>query len=347
MRENIAMVRVGLKPMKDVPTLAATLEDWTRAMAGVADPRHIANVRGAILLHLRPLLALPLDQLDNRVVEDVRTAYLNCKGTGHRPGQEGEWDLDHTLGGANKVVQHLGSVVGWAVRRGLINKRPYDLTPLKVQEDPRAILWPEQVGSFLNEADRGRKLLVHPFPHAATAIRLMIGLGLREDEALGARWEWLDRRRQVYVVGRSKSRNIRGIPVPGWLLDHLDRVLGPTTAVPHGLILPMKGEQPHSGQFTAKPVARCAANLGIQRLTPHSLRQSFATAHFEANTSISQIRPWLWTSRRSFDPAGRDQFPGPDSGRPSGFKLEVFSIHSIRMRAGCSTALFGCPWPAV
>ena len=34
-------------------------------------------------------------------------------------------------------------------------------------------------------------------------------LGLRENEALGARWEWLDRRRQVYVVGEAKDRALR------------------------------------------------------------------------------------------------------------------------------------------
>ena len=126
LRHNLALEAAGvIQAPKNLPTLAKVLEDWTKAQHGASAERHVANVRGAILLHLKPLLQLRLDEIDNQAVEDARTAYLNCKGKGHRPGQNGEWELSHTLGGANKVVQHLSSVVGWAVRRrvgGLVGR---------------------------------------------------------------------------------------------------------------------------------------------------------------------------------------------------------------------------------
>ena len=211
-REDLALQRAGVVVLRrEVPTLAQTLEDWTRAQAGAASERHILNVGSAIQLHLQKLLPLPLDQLTNQVVEDARTAYLGSKGRGHRPGQEGEWELGHTVGGANKVVQHLSSVVGWAVGRkvGGLEKMPFKLKPLKAQEAVEPVLWPEQVQNFLQQADAGHKLKIHAFPHSSTAMRMMLQLGLREAEARGARWEWLDRRRQVYVVGQAKSREVR------------------------------------------------------------------------------------------------------------------------------------------
>jgi len=292
-RENLAMEQVGIRMARALPTLAQTLEEWNRAQTGAAADRHRANVRSSLELHLVELLLLPLDQISTEIVENARTAYLGCKGRGHRPGQEGEWALEHTVGGANKVVQHLSSVVGWAVRRGTLPALPFKLSPLKAQENVEPVLWPEKVQAFLVEADQGHKLLVHPFPHAATAMRLMLQLGLREAEARGARWEWLDRRRRVYTVGQAKSREVREIPVPSWLLDHLDRVLGPTTAAPIGLILPAEDGAAHRPGFTAKPVDRCSALVGVPGLHPHRLRASFATTHFEAGTPLSQIQQMM------------------------------------------------------
>ena len=293
LRHDLAMEQVGLKIARVLPTLARTLEDWSTAQAGAATERHLVNVRGSLELHLKALLPLTLDQITTEVVETARAAYLGSTGTGHRPGQDGKWTLTHTIGGANKVIQNLSSVVGWAVRRGLLKVMPFKLAPLKAQAEVEPVLWPELVQQFLAEADEGHKLLIYPFPHAATAMRMMLQLGLREAEARGARWEWLDRRRQVYVVGQAKSRELREIHVPDALMDHLDRVLGPTTAQPSGLILPAQDGQAHRPGFTAKPVDRCAALVGVPGLHPHRLRASFATTHFEAGTPLSQIQQMM------------------------------------------------------
>ena len=289
-REDLALARAGVLVLrKDIPTLSKALDKWCAAQKGAATDEHIYNVRTALQLHLKPLMHLQLDQLDNQVVEDARTAYLNCKGTGHRPGQEGEWELGHTLGGANKIVQHLGSVVGWAVRRreGGLDRMPYKLRPLKPEPSIKPILWPELVQPFLSETLRGRRYAGQAFPHTHTAILLMLTLGLREGEAVGATWEQVDWRRRVFQV-YGHDRELREIPIPAWVMDHLQRVLGPTTALPSGPILPG-----HGSGFTAKAVERAAAKVGATGLHPHRLRASFATTHFEAGTPLSQIQQMM------------------------------------------------------
>nr|WP_320131961.1 site-specific integrase [uncultured Holophaga sp.] len=294
-RDDLAMEAAGIAVEgrgKTAPTLRAVLDEWTTAQAGAATDRHIRNVRDAVRLHLQELLELPIDQITTRAVEDARTHYLGTTGTCRRPGQEGEWTLTHTLGGANKVVQHLRSVLGWAVRRGHLEAVPFKLPPLKPQEEIRPVVWPELVQGFLANADQGHSRKVWAFPHSATAMRLMIGLGLRENEALDARWERLDRRRMVYQAP-GKNRGVREIAVPEWLLEHLDRVLGPTAALPTGLILADKDGQPHKEGFTRKNCQRSAELVGVLGLHPHRLRASFATTHFEAGTPLSQIQQMM------------------------------------------------------
>ena len=293
-RENLALERVGIRAARALTTLAQTLEEWDRAQTGATADRHRANVRSSLQLHLQDLLPLPLDQITTEAVENARAAYLGSTGTGHRPGQEGTWNLTHTMGGANKVIQNLSSVVGWAVRRGTIPAMPFKLSPLKPQAEVEPVLWPEKVQAFLHESDGWRAQTAGaPLPPAATAMRMMLQLGLREAEARTARWEWLDRRRQVYTVGQAKNRELRQVHVPAALMDHLDRVLGPTTALPAGLILPAEDGAAHRPGFTAKPVERCAALVGVPGLHPHRLRASFATTHFEAGTPLSQIQQMM------------------------------------------------------
>ena len=83
-------------------------------------------------------------------------------------------------------------------------------------------------------------------------------LGLRENEALGARWEWLDRRRQVYVVGEAKDMALREIPVPDWFMAFLEALRGERESgliIPSSKLAPDTQEPlPHNKTFTQKPI---------------------------------------------------------------------------------------------
>ena len=94
------------------------------------------------------------------------------------------------------------------------------------------------------------------------------------------------------MVGKAKDRALREIPVPQWLMDLLEALRGQREA---GLIIPSKKMDqagtplPHHKNFTQKPVERISKKLDIKGMTPHRLRATFATTHWEAGTALSQI----------------------------------------------------------
>ena len=301
-KERLGALRVGLTPPQASPTLRRAMEAWEEAMTGVVDPRHVLNMRCAVLTHCKKALNLTLPELTNEVVESIRTAYLNSRGRGYRTGQDWEAERDHTPGGANSLLKLLRSLLNWAVARRTmgLSACPFHLKDLPPDERHASVIWPEQVQAALAEADRGGVDWASPkrkgVPHSATAIRLMLGLGLRETEALNARWEKLDLRRQVYVVTRTKSGRKREVPIPEWLLEHLAEIR--PEGAKAGLILVADHDQdgnelPHHKTFTAKPLARIGSKLKLTGLTPHRLRATFATAHFEAGTPLSQIQQMM------------------------------------------------------
>lgn len=288
LKQALARGEAGLAVRGPGRTLRAAFHAWDERQTGVVVDAHRAAMRVAILQHCSEELDLQLEQLDTPTVEALRTRYMAAAG--------------HSEGGANAALKLLSSLLGWCVRQGWLQARPFKLAPLKPQQEAKPVLWPEQVQAFLAEVDRrcGRtwawkKPDPRPLPHAATAIRMMVGLGLREDEALNARWEWIDWRRQVLALAKTKSRKLREIPVPDWLLQHLAG-LHPTTPT-HGLVLPdhdPSGQpRPHTRMLTTKPIARASTELKLGHLTPHALRRTFATAHFETGTPLSQIQQML------------------------------------------------------
>ena len=291
-REHWAMEEVGLAEAW-TPTLRAVWEEWRKAKTGQVDPRHILNMRCAVEEHAKAFLDHSLKDLDNVAMEKIRGDYMKSIGTGYRTGQDWTADRSHTAGGANTLVKMLSSLCGWAIAMGYIKTRPFKLPKLPPNETVKGVLWPEQVVAFILEADRGGSMQQI---HSATAIRMMLGLGLRENEALGARWEYLDRRRNVFSTP-GKNGRVREIPVPTWLMEHLEAMREDHEA---GLILPSawvdaetEEPLPHHKSFTQKPVDRVARVLKIKGLTPHRLRATFATGHFEIGTSISQIQQML------------------------------------------------------
>lgn len=293
---------VGLQPQagQPSPALRRGLALWLAAHEACSEG-HQANVRRAVEIHAKHLLDTPMDQIREEDLELLRVRYL--KETGH--GFQGA-ELPHSEAGANKAVHHVRLVLTWCGQRGHAPAVAPKIKPLNAQGKVKAVVWPEQVQAFLAEADRGGydHAAIGPrmIPHSATAIRMMLGLGLREEEALWARWEWLDTRRQVYVAGKTKGGRVREVPIPSWLAEHLEGLRALQKGPKKGLILPAgldddDQQVPHDRLFTTKPVARVAAVLKIVGLTPHRLRATFATAHWELGTPLSQIQQMMGHKR--------------------------------------------------
>lgn|GEM_PF-1444219 len=324
----------GKLPEKSVPTLRQAYDHWARVKKNQVSPSHFRDMRVAVEVHAKEYLELPISELDLAAMEEIRASYLAGEGQGHRPGG-GTVARKHTAGGANQVVKNLRALINWVVEVDDLTLKPIKIKKLRPQEKARPVLWPEQIREFLSAADGGgrdsqSKKPTRKPPQSATGIRLAVGLGLREGEILQADWGWIDWRGKSFVVGGVsaagfaiiKDRSIRTIPIPRWLTDHLHSLWMVAGKPSSGLILSQEertkhtaqsSKKPvvrsyrtvgvvgakHQAQFLKKPVARCGLLVGVAGLTPHCLRATWATGHFEAGTPLSQIQQMMGHSSPS------------------------------------------------
>lgn len=277
----------GVAPPVEIPTLKTALEKWEAANRGVLSDKHVDGTADKIRLHFGALMEVEIDQLTTERVGDIRSHYLN------NPGPTGR---EHKAGGANSLMKALRTLLGWAATIWPVPSRPFRLKKVQEEKVPRRVIPLADSTAFLAAVDApypgsGKK---HAFktrsknPHVLTAIRLMIGLGLREKEALASRWEWLDTVNRTYYAGKTKNGKVRLIPVPAWLLAFLGPAMGK-----EGLIMPIDEDVPHEGQFTKKVLYEVGKTLGLKGLSPHRLRSTFATNHARAGTPIPTIQVWL------------------------------------------------------
>lgn len=283
-RQGASQRRVGIRTADNVPTLNKALEAWGMAVTGVVTEKYANQKLDRIKRHFSPELVLPIHQIDTAAVERARQRYL----AGTKSGNGYQSDETRSVGGWNHLLRDLRSLFGWAVKREMIDAIPFRVTATKVQEDPASgvVVWPELAPAFLAEVDR----LPWFEQDTRTAVRMMLFLGLREDEALTARWEWLDKRNMTYTVGDAKNRRLRTIPVPQVLLDYIEANHKRKSS---GLILPLEKDTPHGEGLTAGLVEKAAAAIKIEGMTPHRVRATFATAHFEQGTPLNQIQTML------------------------------------------------------
>ena len=250
----------GREPVR---TVGKTRYLWLEAHSRTASIGHYRNVSTWDPCGLEKVL---LDRCTTELVEMAREKFAQ----GRRPATINAW------------MRTLNLLGGWAIERGMIQARPWRVKMERVQKAPRKTLPASQVKAWLDAAEA--TAFKSNRAQIGTALRLMIGLGLREQEALGARWEWLDWERKTYTVGKAKGFEARVLPVPLWLMAHLE-----TQKKDLGLIL---GEHRPAG-FTRKAIAGANEVCKTPGLSPHRLRGTFATLHSEAGTPVQVIQAML------------------------------------------------------
>lgn len=251
-----------------VPTLREVVVTWLAAHVPIASSAHIKSIETFGRLHLYELGDVPLDELTTEQVEDARLAHLK----------------DHAPASANHWLRALKVVCNWAVRRKIIPELPWQVTPLKVQKRPRTILPVPLAVKWLEDVDR----ISRNRPGIALAVRLMFGMGLRESETITARWEWLDWERRTYTPGITKGREADPVPMPAWLLDYLRPLRQPA-----GLIVLNRAGKPFGRGFTRAPMLEANKVCGIEGLTAHRLRGSFATLMSEQGVPVQTVQKVL------------------------------------------------------
>lgn len=257
--------RLWSKGAQLVPTLRELVALWLTVHAPTASPAHLKIVETFGRLHLHGLGDLTIDALTTDRVEEARNIHLKA----------------HSQASTNQWLKVLRLLCNWAVKRRAIPAMPFNVKILKVQKRPRQILSVNLALQWLDAVDthEGARSGVR------TAVRLMLGLGLREIETITARWEWLDWARETYTPGVTKGREADALPIPQWLLEYLRPLRQPA-----GLIVTKRHGDPFTSGFTRR--AMLAANQAVNagHITAHRLRGTFATLLTESGAPVQAVQ---------------------------------------------------------
>jgi len=256
--------------IRKVPTLSEVREVWLRSHKAVHSPKHWREVATVSRLWLIPKVGTrPVDRITSGDVLMLRSRMLEA---GRAPVT------------VNNMLKVLKLLVNFAVKQGHLKALPFRVEFLRVQKKPRPVLAEGLVQAFLASVDMHTRN-----PHAPVMVRVMVGLGLREAEVLGMRWQWFDPALRTYVVGKAKGKEARVLPVPDWLWTALQGL--PKTL--SEWVFPAEDGKPHRPNYCRKVLDTVAAELKLGNLTQHRLRATFATLHAEAGTPIHQVQGML------------------------------------------------------
>lgn len=251
-----------------VPTLRELLADWLVVVGQHSSPDHVRSVEIFGRLHMYGMGALLISQLDTDTVERARSAHLITRGRAT----------------ANHWLRILKLLVNWAVRRNILPRLPWSVTMLKVQKRPRAILPLSAALSWFAAVDSASPRV----PSIGVAVRLMLWLGLRESEAISARWEWIDWERGTYTPGKTKGREADPLLMMTWLIDYLKPL-----RQPDGLIVSKPTGEAFGSGFARRAIRLANTTCSTKGITPHRLRGTIATLMSEAGVPVQSIQAYL------------------------------------------------------
>jgi integrase len=257
--------RMWARGAEPVPTLRELVTHWLAAHESISSAAYIRLVSTFGRSHLYQLADVMVDELSTPLVE---AAMLEHRRT-HAPASVNHW------------LTILKVLCKWAVRRKVMPDIPWSVKLLKVQKKPRATLPASRALEWLAAIDD----YARDRPELSLAPRLMFGLGLRESEAITARWEWIDWERRTYTPGVTKGREADPVPMPDWLIEYLQ----PRRQASGPMVLNGKGNA-HAPGFLRQAMRAANAACEIDGLTPHRLRGTFATLLSERGLPIQTIQ---------------------------------------------------------
>jgi integrase/recombinase XerC len=248
-----------------IPSLSALAEEWIKIRGQVVSASHLKGMQEFVRRHTYGLGNLPISELTTERVELARNEHMKTRS----PATANHW------------LRILNLLVNWAVKREILTKLPWKVSMLRVQRKPRATLPIEMVKAWFDALDKA----AGKAPAVGTAVRLMFGLGLRESEAAGARWEWIDWDRRTYTPGVTKGREATAIPMPRWIAERLG-----AARRKDGLIVARRDGQQLPPGYPRHAIRAANAACGIDGITSHRLRGTFATLLSEEGTPIQTIQ---------------------------------------------------------
>jgi integrase/recombinase XerD len=170
---------------------------------------------------------------------------------------------------------------------GVTLNRPDVVTMIPYGKKPRTVpvvLSPEEVLRFLEAVRPGRDRVLLQTAYAC---------GLRLGEVTHLRVADIDSARRVIVVRQGKGQKDRLVPLSPRLLEVLRAYW--LTDRPRGWLFPGRDPaRPLTGAHVQKLCQRLVSRLGLpKRVTPHTLRHSFATHMLEAGVDVRTVQAVL------------------------------------------------------
>jgi integrase len=298
---KLAAQKADLAPPDSPDILVEGLwKAWSEGIGKDVSAAHKARVTRDWELHILPELGkMKAMAVTTPVARKLRKAFheglsLRNLHQKKRPGEERKQG-ERKASGANHLISHLSLVYGWCVAEELIESVPFKLTPLPEQEPVRHFLTLEDVDPFLAALDRitqagaARKAGKKPKKptdalHVRVAVRMMLYLLLREEDAVGMKWEWFGRGFRTYTPGDTKGYEATTLPVPVHIRPLLAQLK--ERARKHcPWVIPAEDGEPHRPQFTRKAIAAAGKAIGVHGLTPHRMRGTGATLMARAGAS--------------------------------------------------------------
>lgn len=261
-REDAALRALGIQPASDAPTLAAVATEWHKAqvLRKGEGTTHARNVTGHVAAYMAELQDLRVSEITQAHAQRMVDAYLQVPG--------------NSAGGVNVVLRSLGLLLGFAVERGYLVKRPFKVRFEDVQDKPKPWISAERMAEFFATLQaQGTPL------RAQRLCWLMMTMGLRESEARHARVEHTDLVNLWHIpydpdVG-TKGGEAEPVPIFPWALAEIAATVAGRT---QGLLVPGRFPSRAVGRgYTLPYVAAAGAAMGIPGLTPHCLRGTYAT----------------------------------------------------------------------
>jgi len=269
-RRELLLGKVGAT--KTQKTFRELVQLWFASNQVIFSLGHIKSSECALRLWVLPVLGkMPLKQIGNASILEVRSNQLAA---------------GKSLTYANNTLRTVKAIFGFAIKMGFVPEIPFNVQRLRVQKKPRVTVPATSLRSFLSTVDAEAQN-----PHIRVIIRVMIGLGLREAEALGMRWEWFDIPNQTYTVGKAKGKEARVLPVPSWLMQSILEM--PKAQISEWVFPSALDGKPHRAQFCKKVLQRVCEKLKLGNVTQHRLRATFASLHAEAGTPVTEIQGML------------------------------------------------------
>lgn len=191
----------------------------------------------------------------------------------------------------NNSLRHLQAIYGHASKLGFYSgSNPFHgISRIKIQRNPPIFLKKEEIDEILERAASHGCDIYFVFA-------LGIYAGLRKNEIVNARWEWFDFTRKLITLSAHdgfelKDSDSRTVP----LHDRLAEILLPHRQKEGFLLVAEKtitGKNRYRYEFK-RIFSSVLKDAGLEWVTPHTLRHTFASQLAMAGVSLYKISKWL------------------------------------------------------